>query len=94
MERVKVVGDFSGCVGEPRWRPTSIPQGCPLSMAVLGFLAAPWIRCMEAKGLAAPRALADDMLLATEDSEPGMSEIEHFERHAEAIQDTIDFVTL
>ena len=54
-------------VGEAVSRPTSIPQGDPLSMVLLSFLCAPWLEKMAALGLLA-YLLADDLKLA--DSAP------------------------
>eukprot|EP00969_Alexandrium_andersonii_P167366 7398666-Alexandrium_andersonii.AAC.1 len=35
MTQLEVVSSYGGFVGEARRRPASIPQGCPLSMAII-----------------------------------------------------------
>eukprot|EP00969_Alexandrium_andersonii_P329690 14569024-Alexandrium_andersonii.AAC.1 len=48
MERLDVFISFGQGLGLPRRRPRSIPQGCPLSTAMLSLCTAPWQALVEA----------------------------------------------
>eukprot|EP00969_Alexandrium_andersonii_P099214 4375446-Alexandrium_andersonii.AAC.1 len=64
MEGLQVRSSFDGHVGQERSRPSSIPQGCPWSMAVLALATAPWAAMVSAEHPAStPRILADDLLV-------------------------------
>ena len=58
----------AGGLGEPYAKPTSIPQGDPLSMAIVGLIMTPWVNMMKARGLK-PRVLADDIFLIAKGEE-------------------------
>ena len=62
QENMKAMNSLAGGLGKPYRKPASIPQSCPLSMALIGLLMTPWIRMMEA-GQEQPRVLADDIFL-------------------------------
>lgn len=51
----------AGQMGEPYPKPTSIPQGCPLSMMLVALITRPWILLMR-KLETVPRVLADDIM--------------------------------
>eukprot|EP00969_Alexandrium_andersonii_P207472 9165927-Alexandrium_andersonii.AAC.1 len=50
----------TGSLGVPYARPTSIPQGCPWSMAVIALVLRAWILVMR-QIPTRPRLLADDL---------------------------------
>eukprot|EP00969_Alexandrium_andersonii_P114246 5050349-Alexandrium_andersonii.AAC.1 len=57
---------YARTAGKEVWKRFSIPQGCPWSMTFLGLVMTPWIRMLRAEFvLVCPRALADDLLVAT-----------------------------
>ena len=62
VEHVQVYNNLVGSIGQPYARPCGIPQGCPLSMAFIAALMAPWCRFMKALSCI-PRVLADDVLV-------------------------------
>merc|ERR1712197_13010 len=49
-------------IGQPHRHRCSIPQGCPLSMALVALLMRPWILTMREQQVE-PRVLADDLFL-------------------------------
>ena len=49
-------------MGEAYAKPTSVPQGDPMSMMVVALLLRAWIVAMKSMGLR-PRVLADDLQL-------------------------------
>ena len=53
---------MAGGLGEPYSKPTSIPQGDPLSMMVTSLLLRAWVEQMRAIEVK-PRILADDLQL-------------------------------
>eukprot|EP00969_Alexandrium_andersonii_P153882 6804443-Alexandrium_andersonii.AAC.1 len=42
MEGLEVRSSFGSYLGAARSRPSSIPQGCPWSMAILALATTPW----------------------------------------------------
>ena len=52
----------AGHMGEAYPKPTSIPQGCPLSMMIVALITRPWIQLIKRTG-ACPIVLADDIML-------------------------------
>eukprot|EP00969_Alexandrium_andersonii_P294601 13021656-Alexandrium_andersonii.AAC.1 len=42
IESLRPFNEFAEGVGSPRYRPASIPQGCPFSMSFLGLLTVTW----------------------------------------------------
>ena len=62
QEQLTAYNTVAGGIGEGYAKPTSIPQGDPLSMMVVALLLRAWIVEMKAEGLK-PRVLADDMQL-------------------------------
>ena len=68
-EAVQCYNSISGAPGKPYHKPTSIPQGCPLSMVFIALLMVPWTKMVEAAG-AIPRVLADDILVITQGPDP------------------------
>ena len=62
INNIKVRNTIAGGLGEEYQKKTSIPQGDPMSMAVIALLMRAWI--VEMKQLAvSPRLLADDLQL-------------------------------
>ena len=57
-----VYNGLVGCLGQPHKRKCGIPQGCPLSMMVIGILMIAWITIAKSMQLQ-PRVLADDILI-------------------------------
>jgi hypothetical protein len=49
-------------LGGPHFKKCSIPQGCPISMMLVGFTFHPWVKLMRSLGTR-PRALADDLTI-------------------------------
>ena len=65
QENLKAYNTVAGGVGEGYTKPTSVPQGDPLSMMVVALLLRAWILEMRYMWLH-PRVLADDMqIIAT-----------------------------
>eukprot|EP00969_Alexandrium_andersonii_P313994 13871607-Alexandrium_andersonii.AAC.1 len=97
MEAVAVRAHYPMGLGAVRKRPASIPQGCLLSMMVQALMTVPWVRLLKAKyDAVVPRCLADDLLLSTRESAegPGPMDEEHVaDQHAEAVVDTIEYIT-
>eukprot|EP00969_Alexandrium_andersonii_P266179 11764436-Alexandrium_andersonii.AAC.1 len=63
MGALRVRHSFADGLGQLRKRELSLLQGCPFSMAILGLITTPWIRCMkELHTASVPRCLADDFL--------------------------------
>ena len=60
LDDLKVYNTVAGGLGEPYGRPTSIPQGDPMSMMVVAILLRPWISQMRQLAMH-PRILADDL---------------------------------
>ena len=87
-ESLTVRHTLPGGLGEGYARPTSIPQGCPWSMAMLGLLMRPWVLRMRTAGLGA-RLLADDFQLWAEASH-GKSEGELL---GEGLEQTFEYLT-
>ena len=62
QETLKVRNTVAGGLGEPYWKPTSIPQGDPFSMMITSLLLRAWV--IQMKGMEVkPRILADDLQL-------------------------------
>ena len=55
---------IAGGLGEPYFKPTSIPQGDPFSMMITSLLLRPWVMQMKTIKVI-PRILADDLQLMT-----------------------------
>ena len=86
LDALKVHNVVADGLGEPYHRPTSIPQGDPLSMLMMAFLLRPWAVMMRSKG-AIPRILADDVMVRTN----GQNAEEEFScRFEETLQYMID----
>ena len=62
LEELEVYNTVAGGLGQPYKRPTSIPQGDPMSMMVVALLTRPWIIQMR-RAAVEPRVLADDLLI-------------------------------
>ena len=62
MENAAVHNAVAGGIGKGYRKTCSIPQGCPLSMAIIALLLRPWLCLMREMG-AQGRVLADDMLI-------------------------------
>ena len=62
QENLAVRNLIGGGIGKPYKKPTSIPQGCPLSMMFTSMMLAPWIDRMGELGVC-PIVLADDILI-------------------------------
>ena len=61
ISNLNVYNSIGGHLGKAHQHPCGIPQGCPLSMMVLGLTMRPWIlKCRTLN--VTPRALADDIL--------------------------------
>eukprot|EP00969_Alexandrium_andersonii_P334059 14762283-Alexandrium_andersonii.AAC.1 len=94
MEGMAVRSSFDGFLGQPRNRPSSIPQGCPWSMALLSPATTPWIRMVQDQHAGAvPRVLADDLMVGTFASAAGPESVCNFEDHTAVVQATIDYVS-
>ena len=63
LEALTVRNTVAGGLGESYTKPTSIPQGDPMSMMVTSLLLRPWVMQMEKVYNAKPRILADDLQL-------------------------------
>lgn len=63
-ENVWAYNSIAGALGSPYRKPTSIPQGCPLSMTIVALIMCPWVSLITTL-TAIPRVLADDILLIT-----------------------------
>eukprot|EP00969_Alexandrium_andersonii_P224968 9935534-Alexandrium_andersonii.AAC.1 len=87
MQDLRVRSSFPSSLGKARTRTLSIPQGGRWSMVELALVVAPWMRCV-AGGFphAAPRSLADDLMVQTSQREGQgpLREQEHFQEHVEA----------
>eukprot|EP00969_Alexandrium_andersonii_P261220 11548493-Alexandrium_andersonii.AAC.1 len=64
LEGLLVTGAYASGLGSERKRKCAIPQGCPMSMATMALLMAPWVRMMrqEAWGTVL-RVLADNIII-------------------------------
>eukprot|EP00969_Alexandrium_andersonii_P373830 15484901-Alexandrium_andersonii.AAC.1 len=60
MDRMVTHNALADTIGVGYTRPASIPQGCPLSMALLSIVVRPLLLMIKACG-AIPRSLADDI---------------------------------
>eukprot|EP00969_Alexandrium_andersonii_P138206 6112293-Alexandrium_andersonii.AAC.1 len=60
MQDMSTMNVLADTVGRPYHRATSIPQGCPLSMAWLSLVLRPMLLLVRTCGVV-PRALADDV---------------------------------
>ena len=74
LEKLEVHNTIAGGLGKPYGRPTSIPQGEPLSMMVVALLLRPWIIQMRQLSMK-PRILADDLQLIS----IGTRHLDHFQ---------------
>ena len=63
----------AGGVGKPHGKPTSIPEGGPLSMAIVALLMRAWVLEMKSYAVMA-RVLADDMQVTAK----GPNHLDHF----------------
>ena len=91
LDNLSVVNNISGHVGLAHAHPCGIPQGCPLSMSVIGLLFRPWIVRMQQIGRGheaqvQPRVLADDILITA----TGPEQVPAF---CEAYDATIEYVS-
>ena len=59
-----------GHLGPAHKRPRGIPQGCPLSMMMLAYFTVGWAARVRQAG-ALPRALADDLMVMSEEQDEG-----------------------
>ena len=74
LETLTIYNTIAGGLGEAYSKPTSIPQGDPLSMMVVAIIMRAWI--MQMRSLAVkPRLLADDLQLIS----TGSRHLHHFE---------------
>ena len=64
QENLKAYNTVSGGIGEAYRKPTSVPQGDPLSMMIVALLLRAWTLEMKEMGLH-PRVLADDLQVAS-----------------------------
>ena len=62
QEALTVRNTVAGGLGQPFSKPTSIPQGDPMSMVVTSLLLRAWVKQMQRHGVT-PRILADDLQL-------------------------------
>ena len=62
LENLEVYNTVAGGLGQPYIRPTSIPQGDPMSMMVVALLTRAWVIQMQ-RAAVEPRVLADDLLI-------------------------------
>ena len=74
LDVLQVHNTVAGGIGEAYGRPTSIPQGDPMSMMVVALLLRPWLIQMKGMGMQ-PRILADDLQVIS----TGSRHLEHFE---------------
>eukprot|EP00969_Alexandrium_andersonii_P333543 14741157-Alexandrium_andersonii.AAC.1 len=58
-----------GHVGPAHRRSRGLPQGCPLSTMMLAYFATGWANAMRLKQVI-PRALADDLMVVSDDAAP------------------------
>ena len=69
QEALQVMNTVAGGLGEPYKKPTSIPQGDPMSMMITSLLLRAWVIQMRGMDVL-PRILADDLqLMATGEDE-------------------------
>ena len=62
LDNLEVYNTVAGGLGQPYTRPTSIPQGDPMSMMVVALLTRAWVIQMQ-RAAVEPRVLADDLLI-------------------------------
>jgi hypothetical protein len=86
LETLQVHNVVAEGIGHPYHRPTSIPQGDPLSMLMMAFLLLPWAKLMRSKS-ACPRVLADDVMIRTEGPN---AELEFVDRFEETLRYMVD----
>ena len=84
LEEVQVHNSVAGGLGRGYKKPCSIPQGCPLSMAITALLMRPWILKMQELG-ATGRVLADDMLVVAEGPGHAMVFEQAFDEHTQDV---------
>ena len=60
VDNLQVRYQVANTIGEPHWERSSIPQGCPFSMAMVALITV-WVNLMEEHHIE-PRCLADDLL--------------------------------
>ena len=65
QESLKIRNSLAGTLGKEYKKKNSIPQGCPLSMAITALLLRPWLVMVKEAG-AQGCVLADDMLVLCE----------------------------
>ena len=74
LENLSVHNTVAGGIGEAYRRPTSIPQGDPMSMMVIALLLRAWIMQMRSLAMK-PRILADDLQIIS----TGTRHLDHFQ---------------
>ena len=63
LETLSLYNVLAGGIGAPHKRLCGIPQGCPLSMAMVALIMRPWIAIMRTIGDIRCFILADDVLI-------------------------------
>jgi len=63
LENLRLYNVLAGGIGAPHQRLCGIPQGCPLSMAMVALIMRPWIAIMRTFGNIRCFILADDVLI-------------------------------
>ena len=86
QETLVVRNAVAGGLGKPYEKVTSIPQGCPFSMAIVAFIMRRWIMMIRQKNVI-PRVLADDILLMSTGGWPTGKFIEAFDATHMYLQD-------
>ncbi len=86
IENMSIMFQLSGALGEAHEDRTSIPQGCPFSMAMVALLMKPWMSVMREAGVS-PRALADDLFILAQGRNHGRKAIDAMEKSREYFKD-------
>ena len=62
-DQLQVYNTIAGGLGDPYFKPCSIPQGCPWSMMIIALLLRPVIAICSLPGKVICRILADDLII-------------------------------